>query len=257
MNFIKKIHLLIKLLKTSLREFFLKIKMKKNTTTNNYHYYYDQSNSPLFFNKLCKFYKTDKGFIENNYVKSLKKHQLKPHTYGLVYHNLFNHSRENINLVFEFGIGTNDTNIPSNMTTYAKIGASLKLWRDYFPKAKIYAADIDDKILFQEERIKTFKVNQLNTRSIKRMWLNINKNNFDLIIDDGLHTCEASFNSFINSFKNLRSGGIYIIEDVHYSYLYNLANKLKKYNPEIIISKNKYLYNYNIKNNNLIIIRKS
>jgi hypothetical protein len=36
----------------------------------------------------------------------------------------------------------------------------------------------------------------------------------------------------------------------------NLANKLKKYNPEIIISKNKYFNKYNIKNNNLILIKK-
>jgi predicted methyltransferase len=71
-----------------------------------------------------------------------------------------------------------------------------------------------------------------------------------------LHTCEAALNLFENSFKKLKNGGVYIIEDVHYSYIENLANKLKKYNPEIIISKNKYFNKYNIKNNNLILIKK-
>ena len=99
-------------------------------------------------------------------------------------------------------------------------------------------------------------MDQLNSLSIERMWSNINKSNFDLIVDDGLHTCEAAFNLFLNSFKKLRSGGIYIIEDVHYSYLRDLTNKHKKYNPEVIILQNKYFKKYNIKSNNLILIRK-
>jgi hypothetical protein len=254
MNFLKKIYTLIKLFRTKLRRIFIKYKLEKNSIT--YHHYYSKLNSPNLFNKLCSLHGTDKGFLESSKIKRLKQHELKPHTYGTIYHNLFYHCRENINLVFECGIGTNNININHNMTINAKPGASLRVFRDYFPKAHIYGADIDNKILFQEKRIFTFEVDQLNIQSIKKMWLKINKNNFDLIIDDGLHTCEAAFNLFINSFEKLRIGGIYIIEDVHYSYLINLTNKLRKYDPEVIISQNKYLSKYNIKNNNLIIIKK-
>ena len=95
--------------------------------------------------------------------------------------------------------------LPSNMTASSKPGASLRVWKNYFPKAQIYCADIDDKILFQEERIFTFQMDQLNLLSIERMWSKINKSNFDLIIDDGLHTCEAAFNLFSNSFKKLKN----------------------------------------------------
>ena len=53
-------------------------------------------------------------------------------------------------------------------------GASLKMWRDYFPNAMIFGADIDKDILFNDQRITTFYVDQLNSDSIKEMWRKIN-----------------------------------------------------------------------------------
>jgi hypothetical protein len=250
MNLIKKIHTVIKLLRTKLRKIFIQTKLNKSSVAQNHHYHF---NHPNLFDKLCTLYGTDKGFLE---FEGTKPYGYRPHTYSTVYHNLFDHCKENINLVFECGIGTNDINIRSNMTASSKPGASLRVWKNYFPKAQIYGADIDDKILFQEERIFTFQVDQLNSLSIEKMWSNINKSNFDLIVDDGLHTSEAGFNLFLNSFEKLRSGGIYIIEDVHYSYLRDLTIKLNNYNPEVIILQNKFFNQYNIKSNNLILIRK-
>lgn len=142
------------------------------------------------------------------------------------------------------------------MTSTGKPGASLKVWKDYFKNAKIFGADIDKRILFQEERINTYEVNQLDPSSIKKMWSNIDVNNFDLIIDDGLHTYEAAMTLFRNSFDRLKKDGIYIIEDVHFIYLNKLKENLIKYNPEVIILKNDYVENHPISDNNLIVIRK-
>ena len=248
---LKNIHTIFKILRTKVRKKFLKVKLKKTSIRQNYHYFYNNTNS---FDKLCEIYGTDKGYLE---FEGIKPYGYRPHTYSTIYHNLFDHCRENIKLVFECGIGTNDVSLPSNMTASSKPGASLRVWKEYFPNSQIYGADIDDKILFQSERIFTFQMDQLDSSSIERMWSKIDKSNFDLIVDDGLHTCEAAFNLFLNSFKKLKNGGVYIIEDVHYSYLENLKNKLIKYNPEVIILQNKYFNKYNIKNNNLILIRKS
>ena len=129
------------------------------------------------------------------------------------------------------------------------------MWRDYFPNAEIYGADIDKDILFKSERIKTFHVDQLDPSSLEKMWKNINVDNFDIIIDDGLHTLEAGICMFENSFNKLRNGGIYIIEDVDPSYLKELSIYLGvKNNIEIVVlkSKNKKL----LRDNNLIVIRK-
>ena len=251
MKLIKNIHTVIKLLRTKLRKIFIKIKLKKTSDAQNYHYFYNHPNS---FDKLCHKYGTDKGYIG---FENIKPYSYRPHTYSTIYYDLFDHCKKDIKLVFECGIGTNDIKLTSNMSANSKPGASLRVWKNYFPKAQIYGADIDEKILFKEQRILTFQVDQLNKHSIQRMWQNINKNNFDLIVDDGLHSCQAAFNLFINSFNKLRNGGIYIIEDVHYSYLYDLKNKLIKYNPEIVVLQNKYFNKFNIKNNNLILIRKS
>ena len=61
------------------------------------------------------------------------------------------------------------------MTLNGKPGASLKVWKDYFVNAQIFGADIDRNILFKEDRIETYHVNQLDQESIIKMWNNIKK----------------------------------------------------------------------------------
>jgi hypothetical protein len=116
--------------------------------------------------------------------------------------------------VFECGLGTNDPSIASNMGIDGRPGASLRAWRDYFPHAFIYGADIDRTILFSEERIATFEVDQTDPASIAALWQNDGLRDFDLIVDDGLHTFEAGIHFFEHSHDRLRPGGIYVIEDV-------------------------------------------
>jgi hypothetical protein len=215
--------------------------------TSNYNFKY------TILSKLCDKYGSDKGYqiLENRTFYN----SWHPHNYTDYYSSLFDHTRKNIKKVFECGIGTNNPKLPSSMGAEYEPGASLKMWRDYFPNAIIYGADIDKDILFEDERIKTFYVNQLKKDEIKKMWTEIRSNNFDLIIDDGLHTFEAGICLFENSFDKLREGGIYIIEDVDPSYLKKLSHYLNSNNSFEIIrlkSKNKKL----LKDNNLIVVRK-
>ena len=86
------------------------------------------------------------------------------------------------------------------MGSNASPGASLRAWRDFFTNAKIYGADIDKQVLFTEKRIKTFEMDQLNPNSIKNMWKKINKKNFDIIIDDGMHSYKSNLIMFNNCF---------------------------------------------------------
>jgi hypothetical protein len=212
-----------------------------------YNSFYNYNKNSL--TKLCEFYKTDKGSI-NPYEKGIWGYRA--HSYSNYYYYLFNHFKEDVKLVFECGVGTNNPDLPSNMTVNGIPGASLRVWRDYFKNAQIYGADIDKNILFQEDRIKTYYVDQLNTPSIETMWKRIGIQNFDIIIDDGLHANDANINFFINSFDKLKKNGIYIIEDVSIYRINNIMEKLKKFNPELISLHEKNLI---CRDNNLVIIR--
>ena len=203
--------------------------------------------------ELCDKYGSDKGY--NKIENRIFYNNWHPHNYTDYYSSLFEHSRIGIKKIFECGIGTNNPDIPSSMGKEYKPGGSLKMWRDYFPNANVYGADIDKDILFESERIKTFYVNQLEKNSIEEMWSNIGVNNFDIIIDDGLHTYDAGKCMFDNSFNKLRVGGIYIIEDVDPFYLHDLSSYLgSKNNIEIITLKSKQ--KKFLRDNNLIIVRK-
>lgn len=162
------------------------------------------------FAALCDKYGSDKG------TRSLGPHPYshQPHTYADFYASLFDHCRFSVRKVFECGLGTNNPAIPSNMGVAGRPGASLRAWRDYFPHASVYGADIDRTILFSEDRIATFEVDQMNAESIAALWRNPELRDFDLIVDDGLHTTEAGISFFEHSHDRLRPGGIYIIEDV-------------------------------------------
>jgi hypothetical protein len=136
------------------------------------------------------------------------------HNYTIVYNELFKDIRYNKLNIFEVGLGTNNLSFPCNMGPTGIPGASVRGWREYFPNSEIYGADIDKTILFEEDRIHTFFVDQLDSSIIKDMWEKIPED-FDIIIDDGFHNFTANTNFLANSFHKLKQNGIYVIEDIH------------------------------------------
>jgi hypothetical protein len=136
------------------------------------------------------------------------------HNYTMLYHFLFRHRRSEIRNVFELGIGTNFVDVPSSMGTGGTPGASLRGWRDYFPFAHIFGADVDKRILFSEDRITTYYVDQTSEADIVDLWRSVGPASFDIMIDDGLHMFQANATFIKNSFHKLRNGGFYIIEDI-------------------------------------------
>jgi SAM-dependent methyltransferase len=130
--------------------------------------------------------------------------------------------RSKIGAVLEIGIGSNDPKMPSSMGRNGVPGASLLLWRELFPNAQVIGADFDKKILMNAERISSFFVDSTNSKSIEDMLGAISQtlevNDFDLIIDDGLHTPEANLRNFRVLNESLRPGGFYVIEDIDASW---------------------------------------
>jgi hypothetical protein len=151
----------------------------------------------------------------------------KHHNYTEEYYLLFNLKKDDIKNVFELGLGTNYTDVPSSMGPNGIPGASLRGWKRFFKNANIYGADIDKRILFNEDRIKTFFVDQTNKNSIIELWKNIElQHEFDIIVDDGLHEIDANLIFLENSFHKLNNSGIYIIEDINIYDIPKFKNKL-------------------------------
>lgn len=183
----------------------------------------DTDYNPAVTNELCDImYKwgSDKGAPGN------KAH----HNYTTFYHALFSPVRNETLRVFELGLGTNNTSLPSNMGANGKPGASLRGWREYFPNAAVFGADIDKDILFKEDRITTFYCDQLSPEVIKHMWETAElSDGFDIIVEDGLHTFEANKCFFENSIHKLNKRGVYIIEDITSSSMSQMTSQVEEW----------------------------
>lgn len=94
-------------------------------------------------------------------------------------------------------------------------GASLNMWAAYYPDAKIFGFDIADKSdLHFLPNVETQVLDQNNTADLRILAL---RNGVDVIIDDGSHQIEHQIKTFETLFDCLKSGGKYIIEDLHTS----------------------------------------
>jgi len=136
------------------------------------------------------------------------------HNYTTVYSALFEEFRDQPLRSLNLALGPTIRERRS-MGIYGRPGESLRGWRELFPNAHIYGADIDRSILFQDERIVTFYCDQLDRESIHDLWSQLDEESgLDIIVEDGLHTFEAGISFLEASIARLRPRGIYVIEDI-------------------------------------------
>jgi hypothetical protein len=144
--------------------------------------------------KLAQIYGTDK-YDRHKYTGIYKNHFLK-------------FRRKKIKLL-EIGVGGYDNPTQG--------GASLRMWKRFFPNTRIFAIDIFNKSALQENRIQIFQGSQADPDFLNEV--NNNTGPFDIIIDDGSHMNEHVIISFKTLFPLLKKGGIYVVEDIQTSYL--------------------------------------
>ena len=166
--------------------------------------------------ELAKKYGSDKGSPIDDDISLSGWHT---HVYTDFYDLIFSQKRGSVKHLLECGIGTNNPSIKSSMGVNGVPGSSLRMWRDYFSNAEIIGVDIDPNILFEEERIKTYQVDQTSALSTQEFLSNIDYK-FDIIIEDGLHEPYAQIEFFKNTFDYLAEDGVYIIEDAAFTFKY-------------------------------------
>jgi len=167
------------------------------------------------------------------------------HFYTPVYYELLKDKKHTIKKVLEIGVGAPE--VMHWLQDY-KAGASLKMWRDFFPNAQIYGVDIAPTTMFKDDRITTFLLDSRKSKNMR--WL-INEigNDIDLIIDDGCHRTASQLRTVRNIKPLVKKDAIYIIEDSKNPYY--IKDLLKEYSCEIFEPEEKYRH----KQNNLILVK--
>lgn len=137
------------------------------------------------------------------------------HGYERIYAEFLNSHAEDLSIeLLEIGIGTNSPGLVSSMGKNGKPGASLRTFASFDSRINVTGADIDRKILFSADRINCFFIDQNNLQTYFEVSEASGIDQFDLIIDDGLHSTFANINSLIFAQSHLRPGGYLIIEDI-------------------------------------------
>lgn len=95
-------------------------------------------------------------------------------------------------------------------------GCSLKMWEEFFPNATILGLDIEDKSEFNTSRVSCAILDQSEQEDLD-MFAQSCELEYDIIIDDGSHHMEDQQITFGAMFPLLKSGGMYVIEDLHTS----------------------------------------
>ena len=120
------------------------------------------------------------------------------HGYTHYYHELLSSRRLTARTVIEIGID---------------VGASLRMWEEYFPNAIIHGLDCDTNKLITEGRIRSHFCEQGSVESLREAvrWIG---SPIDFLIDDGSHRSDHQIVSANTLLPSLAPDGIYVIEDV-------------------------------------------
>ena len=133
------------------------------------------------------------------------------HGYCALYEDLFAPLRDQPVRVLELGVGGFER--PDDPSFG---GASLRMWRDYFPLGQVVGLDLYDKSGVAGERLTVVRGSQDDADLLSR--LVAEHGPFDIVIDDASHIPALTQRSFELLFPTLPDGGIYVVEDVATSY---------------------------------------
>ena len=108
-------------------------------------------------------------------------------------------------------------------------GASLRMWKWFFPRAQVVGLDIEDKSFVDEARITSVQGSQTNGRLLRRICARFGEPT--IVIDDGSHRPAHVIKSFQVLFPLLADGGLYVIEDIQTSYWPQWKGSLDRDDP--------------------------
>ena len=131
------------------------------------------------------------------------------HQYTPFYYDLLKPHQQTFKKILEFGVG--NRRILKAIPNY-QMGASLRMWRDFFPNAQVYGADIAAGSIFKDERLETFKCDEDHADEIKALIEKIGSD-IDFVVDDASHHISQQLFLFKTLMPLLKKDVIYVCED--------------------------------------------
>jgi hypothetical protein len=131
------------------------------------------------------------------------------HRSAELYHMLFHPYRDQPIALLELGqfIGGPEHGSSADLP-------SIRMWLEFFPKAQIHGLDVSDFSWFRHDRFAFHRCDMDDRANIAAARAVMPE--FDIIIDDASHASHHQQNGFLELFPRLRSGGLYIIEDLRW-----------------------------------------
>lgn len=120
------------------------------------------------------------------------------HSYTKFYYDTFKDRRASVRKVVEIGVGE---------------GASLRMWREFFPNAMIYGAEILPNRVWSDERIQIIEFDQTKQEDLEGL-TGRTGGAIDLFVDDGTHVPDDQITTCLVLMPYLWRGVTYVIEDV-------------------------------------------
>jgi tetratricopeptide (TPR) repeat protein len=138
------------------------------------------------------------------------------HDYTPNYFTLFKHLKNKPVRLLEIGVG--------GYQDADRGGESLEVWRDFFPKGRIFGIDIQTKEMDLGDRVSIHKGSQVDGDFLADLVRDHGP--FDIIIDDGSHRNEHVVESFALLYPTLAKDGIYVVEDVQTAFFPRFGGSL-------------------------------
>ena len=180
-------------------------------------------------NEVFVHFATNKG--SHFFLKNLKH---VGHGYDVFYEKVFKENRTKSLNIMEFGIHHGD---------------SLAALSSYFPNAKIVGVDRNPFTTnYKSKKIRTLHCNVSSKKNLENLSNYLSKD-YDYIIDDASHNPIHQKLTFFSMFKNLKSGGLFVIEELNFfqsepnkddpnqNFLRNLLIDVSKKSETILKSK--------------------
>jgi hypothetical protein len=130
------------------------------------------------------------------------------HGYAEPYQRHLGHLRYRQMGVIEIGVGGYSGARPSG---------SLRLWRDWFPRATVVGIDLHHKRVRLGRRVRFVQGDQSDADVLARA-VQAAGGPPTVVVDDGSHVGEHILASFRYLFPRMAPGSVYVIEDLHTSY---------------------------------------